>query len=103
MPVLCVNEPPDAEERIRVHACAPAGAQGPPLPTAERAELPGGTFAWLVHEGPYEEIGLAHHALHAWAQQQGHAPAGPLREIYVNDPAEVAPEELVTEVWLPVS
>ncbi len=103
MPVLCVNEPPDGAERVRVHACAAASAEGPALATAELTELPGGAFAWLVHEGPYEELGLAHHALHAWAQEQGHTPAGPLREIYLNDPADVTPEALLTEVWLPIA
>jgi DNA-binding transcriptional MerR regulator len=102
MPVLCVNEEPDAQERIVVHACAAAAPSGPALPTAEIVELPGGTFAWLVHRGPYEELGLAHHALQAWAQEHGHPPRGPIREIYENDPHETPPEALVTEVWLPI-
>ncbi|HEY6558187.1 MAG TPA: GyrI-like domain-containing protein [Polyangiaceae bacterium] len=50
-----------------------------------------------------EELGLAHHALHAWAQEHEHAQAGDVREIYLNDPATVPPEELVTEVLLPVT
>jgi effector-binding domain-containing protein len=46
---------------------------------------------------------LAHHALQAWAQEHGHVQAGDVREIYLNDPATVPPEELVTEVLLPVT
>lgn len=55
------------------------------------------------HVGAYEELGLAHHALFAWGQERGHAEAGPLREIYLNDPKEVAPARLETEVLLPIA
>ena len=51
--------------------------------------------------GPYEEMGLADLALHAWAEERGLEPSGPLREVYRNDPAEVAPEALETDVLLP--
>jgi DNA-binding transcriptional MerR regulator len=40
--------------------------------------------------------------LPAPAQEHGHAQAGDIREIYLNDPAEVAPEQLITEVLLPL-
>ena len=55
-----------------------------------------------MHVGPYEELGLAYHALYAWAQEHGHEPRGLIREIYVNDPANVRPEALQTEVLLPL-
>jgi DNA-binding transcriptional MerR regulator len=102
MPVLCVNEEPDERERIRVHACARVDAPAPLLATAVVDELPGGRFAVCEHVGPYEELGLAHHALFAWTQERGHAVSGPIREVYANDPADVAPAALVTEVWLPI-
>jgi DNA-binding transcriptional MerR regulator len=102
-PVLTCNSDPDREERIRVQACVPVELPAPKLLVAEISELPGGTFAWLTHHGAYEELGLAHHALHAWAQEHGHAQSGDVREIYVNDPADVTPDELVTEVLLPVA
>jgi DNA-binding transcriptional MerR regulator len=101
-PVLCMNGEPDAEEKLRVSACV---GVDPPLPRLARAradELSGGTFACVVHRGAYEELGLAYHALHAWVQEHGHEPRGPVRELYRNDPADVAPEELVTELLLPV-
>ena len=103
MPILCVNEAPDAEERILVHACAAVETREPRLPHSRVAELPGGEFAALTHRGSYEELGLAHHALYAWAQERGHEVTGAIREIYANDPAHVAPAELVTEVLLPVA
>lgn len=103
MPVLCENEAPDAEERIVVHACAGIDAPPPALPIARIETLAAGTFAALRHRGSYEEIGLAHHALHAWTQEHGHEANGPIREIYLNDPADVADDALLTEVLLPVA
>lgn len=102
MPVLCMNEERDGGDRILVHACAGLEPPYVALPEADVAELPGGPFAALTHRGPYEELGLAYHALHAWAQEHGHEPRGLIREIYVNDPAVVAAEELITEVLMPI-
>jgi effector-binding domain-containing protein len=65
--------------------------------------LPAGPVAVARHVGPYEEMGLADHALHAWVEERGFAPAGPIRERYLNDPARVAPDALETEVLLPVT
>ena len=33
----------------------------------------------------------------------GHEQVGPLREIYLNDPANVPPEDLLTEVLVPIA
>jgi effector-binding domain-containing protein len=65
--------------------------------------LPAGAVAVARHVGPYEEMGLAEHALHAWAEELGFEPNGPIRELYVSDPDRVAPEALETDVLLPVS
>ena len=67
-----------------------------------RVALPAGAFARVLHVGPFETLGLAYHALHAFAQERGHERRGPMREIYVNDPADVAPEAIETEVWMPL-
>jgi DNA-binding transcriptional MerR regulator len=103
MPILCINEAPDRDGRITVHACA---ALAPPAPArlgrARAVELPAAPCAFTIHRGSYEELGLAHHALFAWAQERGHETSGEIREIYVNDPNAVAEDELVTEVLLPI-
>jgi effector-binding domain-containing protein len=73
-------------------------------PPGERVlTLPPTCVAATRHVGSYEELGLAEHALYAWAQEHGLDPDGPLREVYGNDPARVAPEALETDVLLPVS
>ncbi|MGQ0640683.1 MAG: MerR family transcriptional regulator [Gemmatimonadaceae bacterium] len=99
-PVLCLTEEADRDERITVCACARVAAPLPKRASFEVVELPGGTFAWLTHHGAYEELGLAYHAL---VQERGHEPHGPMREVYLNDPAQVPPEQLVTVVLLPIA
>ncbi|TDD81860.1 MerR family transcriptional regulator [Actinomadura darangshiensis] len=64
--------------------------------------LPGGAFAAAVHTGPYEEISLTVHGVLAWFGDYGHTPAGPVREVYLNDPATTPPEHLETRVMIAV-
>ncbi len=64
--------------------------------------LPGGPFAAAVHVGPYEEIPLTVHGVLAWIGDHGHTPAGPVREVYLDDPATTPPERLETRVMIRV-
>lgn len=64
--------------------------------------LPGGSFAMAVHVGPYEEIPLTVHGVLAWFGDYGHTPAGPVREVYLDDPATTPPERLRTQVMIRV-
>jgi effector-binding domain-containing protein len=64
--------------------------------------LPGGSFASAVHVGPYEEIPLTVHGVLAWFGDYGQTPAGPVREVYLNDPAVTPPERLETRVQIRV-
>ena len=100
-PILCENEDPDPDGRQVVHVCASVGpAQR--IDGAALLDLPGGDFARLLHVGPFESLGIAYHALHVFAQERGHERRGAMREIYRNDPADVAPEAIETEVWMPI-
>jgi len=65
-------------------------------------ELPGGTTARIVHQGPYEECTPTYERLFAWIGAEGKRIAGPIREVYLNDPREVAPEEILTEIYAPI-
>jgi effector-binding domain-containing protein len=40
--------------------------------------------------------------LFAWIEESGKRLVGPTREVYLNDPREVPPEELLTEVYTPM-
>jgi effector-binding domain-containing protein len=64
--------------------------------------LPGGRFLSVLHTGPYPGVGKAYERLFAYMGEHGLAPGGPSRELYLNDPAEVPEDELLTEVQFPV-
>ncbi len=68
----------------------------------EYYELPGGRFAKTLHRGPYEACTQAYERLFAWLAERGLGVTGPIREYYLNDPSEVAPEEILTEILAPV-
>jgi effector-binding domain-containing protein len=63
----------------------------------------GGEAAFAVHVGPYETIGQTWGAMMAWVAEQGRTPAGPTWEIYVDDPQEVAADQLKTELYVPLA
>jgi len=66
-------------------------------------ELPGGPMARIVHQGPYERSATAYKKLFAWIAENHKKVAGPTREVYLNDPRKVPPEELLTEIYAPVA
>jgi DNA-binding transcriptional MerR regulator len=90
-------------EEMRVDMLAPVPEGTEPCSGAAVERLTGGPVACTLHRGAYEELGLAHHALFAWAQERGHEIRGDVLEIYVNDPMVVAADDLVTEVVMPIA
>jgi DNA-binding transcriptional MerR regulator len=76
---------------------------GTPNASEVRVQVrPGGPAIQTRHVGSYLELGLAHFALHAHAREHGHDLVGPVEELYVDDPREVAAADLVTELQLPI-
>ncbi len=65
-------------------------------------DLPGGKMAKIVHKGPYEECTLTYEKLFSWIAENGKRIVGPVREVYLNDPREVQPEEILTEIYAPL-
>lgn len=70
----------------------------------EEVMLSGGKTAVLTYKGPYSGITAAYHTLFGnWLPTSGEEPADtPCYEIYLNNPREVAPEDLLTEICLPL-
>lgn len=64
--------------------------------------LPGGKMVRTVHKGPYETCEPTYLALFSWIEAHTLHIAGPIREIYPNDPREVKPEEILTEILVPI-
>ena len=58
--------------------------------------------AKTMHLGPYEKVGEIFPAIFKWIAENKLTPAGPSMERFLNDPTTVKPEEIKTEIWLPV-
>ncbi len=101
-PMQCLMFEPDAEGRRTLTVCLALPEGKPSHPQIRVETLPGGMVAKTRHVGPYSQLGLAHFALHAYLQERGHTPSGPVREQYINDPREVSPSEIITDLLLPL-
>ena len=68
------------------------------------AELAAGDHAVAFHEGPYAELGVAYRWLYGqWLPTSGREPAdGPPFEVYLNNPEDTPPDELITEIHIPL-
>lgn len=95
---------PDAE--LRSHAAVliaegfPAGVEG-----LEYFDLVGGRHAVMQHKGPYATLGAAWEWLYGkWLPQSGEEPRdAPPLEFYVNDPRTTAPDQLRTDIRVPLT
>lgn len=72
------------------------------VPGTSRDILSGGLFAMATHVGPYDQISLTAHALLAWIGERGDAPRGELREVYISDPGQTPPDQLVTHLMIKI-
>ncbi len=96
-------------DQIRYDACMVVKPGTKVKAPVELKEIPGGTYAVVMHEGPYEGFS------DTYAKLIGRICAGPIDgkqwklgdppalEKYLNDPRKTKPEDLRTEVWLPVT
>jgi DNA-binding transcriptional MerR regulator/GNAT superfamily N-acetyltransferase len=92
----------DEDTAAPVEICLPVAAPFPGSGAVYGTELAGGPAAVTVHRGPYAEIGPAYHTVSGWISDHGHELAGGPREVYLNDPREVAEADLLTEVRWPI-
>jgi effector-binding domain-containing protein len=101
-PPFCLYpEMPEGEFEIVV--AMPVNPGATPTEGVALEEVPGGSVVTTMHRGSYSAIGEAYEALGAWMAMNGKGPAGPPREVYLNDPSSVAESELLTEVDGPIS
>jgi AraC family transcriptional regulator len=94
---------PDAE--LRAHVAVIVGAAFPPgVPGLEYFNLTGGRHAVLEHTGPYATLAGAYDWLYGvWLPRSGEEPRdAPPIEFYVNDPRTAPPNDLRTDIRLPV-
>jgi effector-binding domain-containing protein len=92
----------DAAGTADVEIAIPVGRRFPPSGGISCYTLPGGRMARIVHHGPYEECMPTYERLFSWIEGHGLRITGPVREIYHNDPREVKPGDILTEILAPV-
>jgi flavin reductase (DIM6/NTAB) family NADH-FMN oxidoreductase RutF/effector-binding domain-containing protein len=66
------------------------------------SEIPGGKSATYHYVGSYEKLPQVRAALEQWLNTNGYAVSGAAYEIYLNDPQTTAPENLETEIMVPL-
>jgi effector-binding domain-containing protein len=62
------------------------------------------TVAVAMHRGPYADVGRTIAKMMSWLAANGYQPDGPVLERYQDqNPMGVKPEDLRTEIWIPVA
>ena len=89
---------------LRSHAGFECGPEVPLAAPLEQVTLPAGRHAVLTYQGPYAGLPAAYDQLFGlWLPQSGEEPAdSPVFEIYLNSPMDTAPDDLLTEICLPL-
>ena len=97
---------PDAVEAdmLRSMACLAIGSDTPVPQGFEALDLRGGAYARLSYKGPYADMRDAYRWLMGvWLPASGlEAADGPMLEDYLNSPADRAPPDLRTNIFLPI-
>jgi AraC family transcriptional regulator len=93
-----------AEADLRSHAGFEITGRSDLSTPLEDVTLPAGRQAVLTYKGPYAGLPAAYDELFGiWLPQSGEEPADtPSFEVYLNSPMDVAPEDLITELHLPL-
>jgi AraC family transcriptional regulator len=91
-------------DKIRYDACLVATREVQPEGEFGVQEIGGGDYAVAIHKGPYEKLSQTYAALCGqWIPGKGYRLRSlPPFEVYLNDPGSTSPEELLTEVCVPV-
>ncbi len=106
---LCHDDPDvTPAEKLRYDACMVVKPGTKVKGDVQLTDLPAGAFAVTTHRGAYDSLGetygrlFGHIAQHKIDGRQYRLGDPPSREVYMNDPRKTKPEDLVTEIWMPV-
>jgi AraC family transcriptional regulator len=91
-------------DALRSKACTPVSGDVNLPSSLETTVLRGGVYARLRYKGPYADMKDAYRwLLGVWLPSSGYeADDAPIFETYLNNPTEVPPPELLTDVHLPL-
>ena len=71
-------------------------------PSVEVRNLKPLKVASLVHKGSYESIGEAYEKILGYVRDEELEITGPMMDLYLNDPNTVNPDDILTEIQIPV-
>jgi effector-binding domain-containing protein len=71
-------------------------------PSVEVRNLKPLKVASLVHKGSYESIGEAYEKIMGYVRDEELEITGPMMDLYLNDPNTVNPDDILTEIQIPV-
>jgi AraC family transcriptional regulator len=91
-------------ERLRSYACVTGGEDVSVEAPFERLGVEGGDYAVLRHKGPYADMYKAYQWLYAeWLPASGRQLRDTVMfEDYLNNPRDVSPTELLTDIHMPL-
>jgi AraC family transcriptional regulator len=94
--------PPD---KLRYDACVSMGADFEPAGEVGVQVIAGGEYAVLTHHGPYAKLGKSYQRLVGqWLPRSGREmAAAPCFDEYLNSPENTEPEDLITDLHLPLA
>jgi AraC family transcriptional regulator len=89
-----------AADQLRADAAVTLpGSTSAPMGLIER-RVPAGKYAKAIHNGSYQGLPAAWGAVREWAKKNGHSPAHPGYEIYLNTPMDTSENDLRTEIFM---
>ncbi len=93
------------QAKLRYDACLPIDKEVKPTANVGVLEVNGGSFAVIRHYGAYKQLDTAYMQLIGrWLPESGKEPREePVLEFYRNSPWNTKPEDLITDVCLPIS
>lgn len=101
-----VHDDPDVTppDKLRYDVCMVVGDKFQPKGDVGVQKVSGGTYAVATHQGPYDRLGETYAALMGqWLPAHDHVLAeAPCFEVYLNNPQQTPPEDLRTEVYVPL-
>jgi len=102
---ICHDDPDvTPADKIRYDACLSVNGGIEPQGDVGVQEIEGGDYAVTTHHGPYEKLSETWGGLCGqWLPTSGREPrSAPGFELYRNSPLDTAPEDLLTELHLPL-
>lgn len=101
-PFTLYHRVPDADTTGNIEMCIPVGEIVEAGGGTEMVEIDAQVSASIVHRGSYEDMGKSYNTVAAWIHERGHRIVGPHREVYLNSPADVDEDDLLTEIQFPI-